>query len=533
MQLSRTIPLLTALAISIAVSVTLTGQVGMYSDDGVYTAAAKSLAEHGTYRLINVPGEPYETKAPPGYAALLSLAWKANPRFPQNVFALKALNLCFIAAALIAIAMLTAQLSSEAEWLTLVPVAVVAVVGTNAMLVAFADFLMTDLLFTALALIVLLLCSSTRNGTTRGREMIIVGLLSFAILTRSLGVALTAAVVLDAVWQKRYRSAIFRALVPGLVFGTWMLWAANHRLNQSILIDYYQTYEDSVITQLLGNPRLTWDVVSGNLRFLRDAMRWVLGPIWLIAWPLLVALIGVGAWRMSRSSHRSIILFVACYVPLIVVHPFAPSRYLIPLAPIMVLTLAAGTATVWSVLAQSGRMRALGSRAVFAVLLLMVIGNLMWVQYRYRPGDLVRDWTGRDLGYRWSGFEETFTWLKENTPRDALLGSVFDSTYYLYTGREGIRPWIQQPETYFYPYGEAVPSVGDPHTVAKELEVLGIDYLVIDPSGYPEADAAIALMKQIIALPDVNGRRVFVSSDGRHEIFQLWGRSSTALDPQR
>jgi len=532
-RLSWTIPILTAVAISIAVSVTLTEQVGMYSDDGVYTAAAKSLAEHGTYRLINVPGEPYETKAPPVYAALLGLAWKGNPQFPQNVYALKALNLSFIAAALISIAILTARLSSDAEWLTLVPVAVVAVVGTNAMVVAFADYLMTDLLFTALALIVLVLASSDRNGNTRGREAMIVGLLSVAVLTRSVGIALAAALVLDSLWQKRYRPAIVRALVPGLVFGTWMLWAANHKVNQSVLIDYYQTYEDPVVAQVLRNPQLTWDVVSANLRLLRDAMPWALGPIWLIAWPVLVVLIGVGAWRMLRSPQRAAILFIACYVPLIVVHPFAPSRYLVPTVPIMVLALVAGTAAAWSALAQSERIRARSSRAVFAVLLLMVIGNVTWLQYRYRPGDRVRDWTGRDLGYRWSGFEETFTWLTQNTPRDARLGSVFDSTYYLYTGREGIRPWIQRPETYFYPYGHAVPSVGDAHTVAKELDVLGIDYLVIDPSGYPEADAAIALMKTIIALPDVNGRRVFISSDGHHEIFQLWGGSSTALDGQR
>lgn len=516
----RTLPLLSAVAISIAISLTLTGQVGMYSDDGVYTAAAKSLAEHGAYRLINVPGKPFETKAPPGYSALLSVAWKANPRFPENVYALKALNLCFVAAALIAMAMLAARLSSDAEWLAVVPVAVVVVIGTNAMMVAFADFLMTDLLFTALALIVLALCSD-RHRRTPGREALIVALVSFAILTRSVGVALTAAVAIDALGEKRYRAAIIRALVPGLAFAAWTLWAANHRLNQSILIDYYQTYEDPVITQLLRNPQVTWAVVSGNARFMQDAMRWVVGPLWLIAWPFLVALIGAGAWRMLRGSHRAAILFVACYVPLILVHPFAPSRYLLPLAPIMVLALVAGTAAAWSVFAQSGRLRARSSRAVLALLLLMIVGNLTWLQYRYRPGDQVRDWAGRDLGYRWSGFEETFTWLKQNTPQDALLGSVFDSVYYLYTGREGIRPWIQRPETYFYPYGQAVPSVGDAHTIAKELELLGIDYLVIDPSGYPESDAAIALMKQVIALPDVNGRRVFTSSDGQHEIYQL------------
>jgi hypothetical protein len=519
--------IIAAFAIAIALSATLTQRVGMYSDDGVYTAAAESLAEQRTYRLKNVPGEPYETKAPPGYPVLLSLVWKANPHFPQNVYALKSLNLCFMVTALISIAILTAQLSPDAEWLTLIPIAVQGVIGTNAMFVAFADYLMTDLLFTALVLMVLVLCSSVHNRTTSRREAMIIGLLCFAILTRSLGVALTGALVLDAVFQRRYRSAMFRALVPALVFGTWALWAATHKLNQSVLIDYYQTYEDPAVVHLLRNPRLTWEIVAGNFRFLRDTMPWALGPVWLIAWPIVIPLIGIGAWRMFRSSQRPAILFVACYVPLIVAHPFAPSRYVIPIVPIMVLALAVGTAATWSILAHSARMRAATARAVFAVLVLMVVGNLTWLQYRYRPGDQVRSWNGADSGYRWSGFEETFTWLQHNTPRDAQLGSIFDSMYYLYTGRQGIRPWISLPETYFYPYGHAAASVGDARTVAKELELLRVDYLVIDPPNYAEAEAAIALMKQIITLPHVNGRRVFISSDGQHEIFRLWGGSSS------
>jgi hypothetical protein len=127
-----------------------------------------------------------------------------------------------------------------------------------------------------------------------------------------------------------------------------------------------------------------------------------------------------------------------------------------------------------------------------------------------------------DMGYSWDGFEETFDWLRRNTKPNDHLGTMFDPMYYLYTNRQAVRPWIHQPETYFYPYRHAAPAVGDPATVAAELRRIGIQYLVLDPPrGYAEGEAAIRLMRAMIRLPSVNAALVFKSRDGRHEVYRI------------
>ena len=60
-------------------------QFGDPHDDAVYFVSAKSLANGGGYRIESLPGEPSQTKYPPLYPLLLSLAWRINPHFPENL----------------------------------------------------------------------------------------------------------------------------------------------------------------------------------------------------------------------------------------------------------------------------------------------------------------------------------------------------------------------------------------------------------------------------------------------------------------
>src|ERR1035441_4898828 len=59
--------------------------LGYFHDGGMYWIAAKSLAEGTGYRILSLPGMPYQTKYPPGLPFLLSLVWKVSPQFPANL----------------------------------------------------------------------------------------------------------------------------------------------------------------------------------------------------------------------------------------------------------------------------------------------------------------------------------------------------------------------------------------------------------------------------------------------------------------
>jgi len=59
--------------------------LGHLHDDSIYWAAAKSLAQGHGYRILSLPQQPFETKYPPLFALALSLIWKLDPRFPENL----------------------------------------------------------------------------------------------------------------------------------------------------------------------------------------------------------------------------------------------------------------------------------------------------------------------------------------------------------------------------------------------------------------------------------------------------------------
>src|SRR6187399_1068389 len=56
-----------------------------WHDDCVYMVSAKSLTDGGGYRIMSLPGEPAQTKYPPLYPLLLSLAWHIEPNFPGTL----------------------------------------------------------------------------------------------------------------------------------------------------------------------------------------------------------------------------------------------------------------------------------------------------------------------------------------------------------------------------------------------------------------------------------------------------------------
>src|ERR1700736_6254540 len=60
-------------------------QLGFYHDDAIFWIGAKSIAQGHGYKILSIPGQPFQTKYPPLFPALLALAWKWNPSFPANL----------------------------------------------------------------------------------------------------------------------------------------------------------------------------------------------------------------------------------------------------------------------------------------------------------------------------------------------------------------------------------------------------------------------------------------------------------------
>jgi hypothetical protein len=113
---------------------------------------------------------------------------------------------------------------------------------------------------------------------------------------------------------------------------------------------------------------------------------------------------------------------------------------------------------------------------------------------------------------------ETFDWVRRNADAGDILATGYDPMYYHYTGRKAVRPGFHRPETYFYPDGQAAPDVGTAQEIKKQLDLLDVRYLIIDPpDGYVEGDIFRDLLDVYSTPPEL----VFTSSDIKHKVDKL------------
>src|SRR6516225_8829908 len=121
---------------------------GYYHDDGIYVTAAKSLATGHGYRIISLPGDPVETKSPPLYPFLLSLVWRLDPAFPENLVPMMLLS---VGAAMASLALSWFYLQRRgyaSSWQALL---VVGLVALNWRTVVLASGVYSELFYTALS----------------------------------------------------------------------------------------------------------------------------------------------------------------------------------------------------------------------------------------------------------------------------------------------------------------------------------------------------------------------------------------------
>src|SRR5208337_3678818 len=60
-------------------------EFGYLHDDGVEYLTAKSLAQGNGFRIQSLPENPAQTKYPPLHPLYLSIVWRLNPSFPNNL----------------------------------------------------------------------------------------------------------------------------------------------------------------------------------------------------------------------------------------------------------------------------------------------------------------------------------------------------------------------------------------------------------------------------------------------------------------
>jgi hypothetical protein len=495
--------------------------IGLFHDDGVYTVLAKAVAEGKGYRAISLPTEPVQAKYPFVYPLMLSGVWRLFPSFPDNVIVFKILNVV----ALFAMLLLAARLFREhvgpdprAKLLFVVAV------GTNFLIVTFTRLVLSEILFLTLVMAALVLLTREDDPPV----LVLAALAAAAYLTRSAGVAVIATAVLELARRRAPRRALWFLGLTVVLVVPWLVWQRVYGSAPAhALLRYYVSYDvgSPAYVGLLTSPDRALQMLYANVRYVGETLDTALVPP--VGWwlrPVIYGFLAIGAITLCTNRRAPLAIFTALYLLLVVGWPWHPARFMTTVMPIASLCLFRGG---WYVEVRAAdvlrpRFVVLARWGIRAVIAIVVMFQIAWFSF-YLAKRVTPPFGAVERPEQWRGFEETATWVRENTEHDAVLASGFDPFYYLYTGRHAVRPWLHRAETYFYPYGREATDLGPIDEIVPELARLGVGYLIIDPlEDYVERKAAGPLFDAILATAaGATPEPAFTSSDGLHRVYRL------------
>jgi hypothetical protein len=442
---------------------------GTFHDDGVYLVTAKSLAEGKGYRIISLPAEIPQTKYPILFPLALAAAWKIHPVFPDNVALLKSVPLVF---ALIWLA-LVYRLAKEQGASSGASAAVCLLTAASPWTIYLSSAVLSETMFaTALTASLLFLMRAVReDGTPPARNLLLAALFAAAAFhTRSIGLA---AVVAGPVWlwlRGRRRQALMFSLTAALACAPWVVWTSLNA-GQWPATDAYYSKENYQGWNILFNFSAGQKI---HIAF-QNMLMLLLSPAMIYGWPMkglwLLPAGAAGIWLArcaGKQSWSAANVLVAVYLSMVVCWAWAPTRFLIPILPLLLLP----AAIEFRMLKAHLRPYALAA----------VIGWTAWVAASasgktLRLGDAMPMLAESDS---FASLTAQLEWAKQNTAPSAVLAGNLDPLYYLYTGRKAVRGFAAEP--YNLIYDEAKAPIGSASDVLRNLCVLQATYWIESPN---------------------------------------------------
>jgi hypothetical protein len=423
--------------------------VGVALDDAMYVTLAKALATGQGYRWLNLPGAPPATHFPPGYPALLALIWRAFPSFPGNVLAFKAANaflLAFSGAMMVVFARRRFGFSPLAA-------AVLSIAGCAVIpALVLSTSVLSEPLFLAVLIPILLFAERVVEGERPIRDLVVLGLLAgLATLVRTHGIAITAGVVLAVVarpsaagapqlglakYRRRTRDAFVVGACALLVMLPWQLWVrANQGFVPEPMRGLYESYSSWMARGIKGGGlSVLWRTSVQTSSEIAGMFATLATPLLSYSWARLLTLIAlavllvVGLKRSWRTAPATT-LFLAVYSGIVIVWPFAPTRFIWGIWPLFVLVFVLGAVEIksWA----PGRPPVAAIRAmVLACSLFVGAGYLRYNVRGYRDR-----WWSTAARSRAEQLRLVIVWARSRTRPDDVIASTVEPSIYLYTGR--------------------------------------------------------------------------------------------------
>lgn len=435
---------------------------GFLHDDGVYLMSGQMLTKGKGFVLPNLTDPPYpaEIKYPIVYPLILSLGWKLNPSFPQNLPVMHWLTSLFGILTLPLLYLYLRQIKSLDRWsgglITLLT-------GSSFFYIFYTTSIMSEAPYFFLSLLTLFLAEKWLSTSTlksvRSWQLGLLILLSALVFhTRTVGVTLIGAISLWFFVHKQWKNLIIYSTIALLTSVLpWLLWVKLHapkvtNLNYPIAFLYggygvefgihapNQTlqYIEALFSQGF------YPLMENTLQTLFPTLPYLLGSVWpntVLLTLCIYALSGLlllQPIRAIREKNWSISgLYISCYLILIAIwiYPNQAARFLMVIQPWLWLTLFKMRADF--------KIPCLSKNLMFKRSIIFLSLLILTIWPAFQGYELLKHMRQNHQitpspGYAQlpKDYQEVFDYIQKNTPETATIASVWDPVFYLYTKRK-------------------------------------------------------------------------------------------------
>lgn len=412
-------------------------------DDGIFYVTAKSLATGNGYRIASLPENPYQTKFPPLYPLYLSIVWRLNPSFPDNLRLATLFCWLGFGACLVSVLFLymDSGLSRTRRWIAM------ALLGLSPYMVLFGTRVFSEIPFTALVLAALSLARRVEAGRSLKSDGLILAagvVAALAYLTRTAGIALVGSVLVWLLLRRDFRHARLFAAVTLPVAIAWGVWTATHRVNHDLTLTYYTDYLgfqfanvgwDNLVVVLWKN----FDQILYGMGALVMPKIFENLPFKILTQVVAAAMISGVVRLVRRGILVDYAIFSACSVAILLVwHYPATERFVLPMFPLLAVGLVAEGEHLWAMLRPAFHHKDIGQRVAgylfggaVGAICLFALALQVYVTFFFMPE--TADSSRIHLAARRADYQ----WMAANLPDSATVLSYDDPLLYLYTGRRG------------------------------------------------------------------------------------------------
>lgn len=476
---SLRLPAIIGFTAAIAVYVLrLDSVVGLTIDDAWYVLLARALAQGQGYSIINSPTPGILPLYPPGFPLILSVFYRLLPDFPENLWLLKSISIVSMLGA----GWLTLfYLRRDREVRPFIALGIALATMFCPPLVFLATgTVMSECFFTLLLIATVVVIERSvaanrqdRQGVRSAMIWISAGavLASYAWLTRSIAVALVAAVILYLIKERLIRQALLFAALVALLVGPWTLYSRAHAPTPEqqreqgghIIQPYTEQFWQRVASDTASGritpaeiPARVWHnilEVTG-----RDALHITAAPIFenmrdayeearklfsqgptdktedtLIISFLLSLLMLAGFLSAVRERVTLAEIALPLLIAVTVLWPWETLRFMLPLTPFLFFYLMRGLGALTDLLKQAFT-PAVQTIGVILLLGVNLYGNLTYLSIKLSNSAIDRP--------QWlQSFDDTMTlfgWVERTIPKDETLVTLNPPLVYLYTGRKTV-----------------------------------------------------------------------------------------------